>query len=71
MFFKKRKKVTETDDYRSEILKAKLKTDAINRLNQIRMHIDNEDPCSYGASYEQNLKIILEDLEDILLNWKD
>jgi len=71
MFFKKRKKVTETDHYRSEILKAKLKTDVINRLNQIRMHIDKEDPCSYGASYEQNLRIILEDLEDILLNWKD
>ena len=70
MFFKKRKKVTETDTYRNEILKSKLKADVINRLNQIRMHIDNEDSCSYGASYEQNLGIILEDLDDILLNWK-
>jgi hypothetical protein len=71
MFFKKRKTITETDGYRSEILKAKLKTDVINKLNQIRMHIDKEDNCSYGASYEQNLRIILEDLDDILLNWKD
>lgn len=71
MVFNRKKKVSEADDYRGEILKAKLKTDVVNRLNQIRMHIDKEDPCSYGASYEQNLRIILEDLEDILLNWKD
>ncbi len=57
--------------YQEQILKAKLKTDVINKLNQIRMHVDKEDPCSYGASYEQNLKIISEDLEDILLNWKE
>ncbi len=71
MVFNRKKKISETDDYRSEILKAKLKTDVVNRLNQIRMHIDKEDQCSYGASYEQNLRIILEDLDDILLNWKD
>jgi hypothetical protein len=57
--------------FQQKILKQKLKKEVIQKIAQIQQHIEDETPCVYGASYEQNLTIINEDLEDILLNWKD
>jgi len=56
--------------YQEKILKDKLKKEAVNKLLQIKQNIEEENPCAYGASFEQNLSIILEDLDDILLNWE-
>jgi hypothetical protein len=64
-------KNSRSNSYQEKILKDRLKKDVIQKLFQIKENIERETPCSYGASYEQNLTIISEDLDDILLNWKD
>ena len=57
--------------YQEKILKDKLKKEALQKIDKIRDHILVETPSSYGAGYEENLSIIIEDLDDIILNWKD
>ena len=60
----------KSNSYQEKILKDKLKKEAIEKLLQIKQYIEEENQCAYGASIEQNLTIIIEDLDDILLNWE-
>jgi hypothetical protein len=62
-------KNADSKSYQGKILKEKLKNEVIQKLFKIKEHIECETQCVYGASYEQNLSVINEDLEDILLNW--
>ena len=64
-------KMNKSKSYQEKILKERLKKEVIQKLYQIKDHVESETPCSYGADYEQNLSLISEDLDDILLNWKD
>lgn len=57
--------------YQEKILRQTLKRDVIEKIIQIQRHVEEETPCTYGAAYEENLALIKEDLDDILLNWKD
>ena len=57
--------------YQEKILKQTLKNEVIEKILQIKQYVEEEAPCVYGASYEENLALIREDLEDILLNWKN
>jgi len=61
----------KTNSYQQKILKDRLKKEAIEKLDLIREKIEAEAPCTYGASFEQNIALIVEDLEDVLLNWQD
>jgi len=63
--------MSKADSYQQKILKDKLKKEAIEKLDLIRDKIESEAACTYGASFEQNLALIIEDLEDVLLNWQD
>ena len=63
--------MSRAGSYQEKILKDKLKKEAIEKLDLIREKIEAEAPCTYGASFEQNIALIVEDLEDVLLNWQD
>ncbi len=64
MFGKKKNKVKHTQ----EALRRELKRDALKKLEHIRNNIEREASVSYG-SYEEGMLFIIEELDDILLNW--
>jgi hypothetical protein len=57
--------------YREKLLEDQLKKEAISKIEMIKTHIESKTPCVYGADYKQNLTIVIQDLEDILLNWEE
>lgn len=54
---------------RKFLLSTSLKKDALLKVKKITQNIENNIPVSYG-SYEEGMLFIIEELDDILLNWE-
>ena len=50
------------------LLRQTLKKDALIKVDLIRKKIEDESPVSYG-SYEEGMLFIIDELDDIILNW--
>jgi hypothetical protein len=50
------------------LLRQTLKKDALIKVDLIRKKIEDESSVSYG-SYEEGMLFIIDELDDIILNW--
>jgi hypothetical protein len=68
MFFNKEKRDKKIRDAKAAEIN-KLKRMALEKVDLIKLKIESESAFSYG-SREQGLEFIVDDLNEVLLNWE-
>ena len=51
-------------------MKDSLKKEAKEKLQRIVMHIQNENEFIGGVNFIEGMNFVLDDLEEVLLNWE-
>lgn len=59
------------NEYTEKVLLNKLKRDVVDKLDTIKHYIESDTRFTWTDSVTDGTLQIMEDLEDLMLNWKD